>query len=74
MADSAGCEEARYVCKVLSNSYTHNTSQNNALRRAVGSDQASYLFTRFAGMMGWNTLADAQKYYDRNKGGKGGWR
>lgn len=74
MADAQACSEARNVCKVLSNPYTHNTSQNKALRATVGNDQASYLFSRFAGMLGWTTLKDAQKYYDNNKGSKGGWR
>lgn len=72
MADAQACSEARSVCKVLSNSYTFNTSQNKALRAAVGSDKASYLFNRFGRMLGWTTLKDAQKYYDANKGTKGG--
>lgn len=74
MADAATCEEARRVCKKLSNSHLYNTPDYVALRQTVGNDQASYLFGRFGQQFGWTKLQQAQKFYDDNKGSKGGWR
>lgn len=74
MADAATCEEARRVVKKLSNPHMHNMPDYVALRQVVGKDQASYLFSRFAANFGWTTLGQAQKFYDDNKGSKGGWR
>lgn len=73
-ADCDTAREARCVCKVLSNPHTHNTPQSDALRGAVGGRRAEYLYSRFASELGWESLGDAQRYYDQNKGSKGGWR
>ena len=72
MADAGTCREARNVVKVLSNSYTFNLPSHNALRDAVGSNKADYLLGRFGRQLGWTSLKDAQRYYDANKGTKGG--
>jgi len=69
MADHGTLEEARRVCKML--------SQGNPVwrdfARGIGNRQAEYLFSRFASQFGWETLRDAQRYYDNNKGTKGGY-
>lgn len=64
-------EEARHIVKVLSNPRTYTCERH--LRAAVGSNQADYLYSRFATALGWTSLGDAQKFYDDNKGSKGGW-
>lgn len=70
--DGETCQEARHICKVLSNPTTFNSTPNRSLRDAVGKDKAHYLYSRFATALGWTTLEQAQRYYDANKGNKGG--
>lgn len=72
-ADGETCRAAREVCKILSNPNMHNLPWQDALRQTVGSDQAHYLYSRFANQFGWSSLRDAQRFYDANKGSKGGW-
>lgn len=72
-SDTLLAGEARNVCKVLSNPRKYNQTEQNALRSAVGSDKASYLYSRFATALGWTTLRQAQDFYDANKGSKGGY-
>lgn len=72
--DKEQAAEARNVCKVLSNPRNiYNSSPNRALRGAVGDDQAHYLYSRFATALGWTTIGEAQRYYDKNKGSQGGY-
>lgn len=71
MADGALCREARSVVKTLSG--LGNTPDVVALRNTVGKRKAEYLFGRFGTALGWTTLKDAQRFYDDNKNGKGGW-
>jgi len=72
-SDTLVCGEARNVCKVLSNPRIFNQTEQNALRSAVGNDQADYLYSRFATHLGWTTKEQAQRFYDANKGTKGGY-
>lgn len=71
--DGELAQEARHMCKVLSNSRTYNSTPNRALRDAVNGDPEHYLYSRFATAFGWSTLGQAKDFYNRNKGSKGGW-
>lgn len=71
--DGEIAREARQVCKVLSNPQQWNTPSSQALRAAVNGRHAEYLWSRFAEDFGWNSMSDAQRFYDANKGSKGGW-
>jgi len=73
MADSAVGKEARRVCAILHQPRVYTSSDSRALRAAVGGRHADYLFSRFGRNLGFNTLADAQEFYDCNKRSTDGW-
>ena len=73
MADAATCTEARRVVQILAQPRVYTSRDSRSLRAAVNGNNADYLYSRFGNKFGWQSLADAQRFYDQNKRGTDGW-
>lgn len=64
-ADGDVAREAAHVCKIFGRPRDHIFPHHRALRS--GFAPAAYLFGRFGGFFGWQSEADAERFYRKNK-------